>query len=297
MGAALEDGDGARRLFETLSRTGNLSLVALLKTDSLEQGGPARIISLSCNGNTRNFTLGQEGNGLSFRLRTSETDDNGMVPSLTVPAVFKQEDFQHVAATYDGANVRLYVDGVLHPETIALNGDFSNWGETHLLTVGDEPGGGRPWAGQVAHFAIYDRALDAAETMLLNEGGEVPGALYAFPDPDGMRPLRYRNLFDVGASSFNADDCLANIAGFIPLATLLWLALPDRWRNLRNVWLVPLMLGFSLSGMFEFFQRGILGRVPCLIDLAYNVLGTLAGCILLWLGLKHRPRSAMMPAR
>jgi hypothetical protein len=296
-GSALEDVPGSRLLLETLPQTGQMSLEVLLKTDSLEQGGPARIISFSNNPMSRNFTLGQEGNGLSFRLRTTQTDDNGMYPSLTAPGVFKKDCVQHLVVTYDGEKVQLYVDGILRPETIELKGGFSNWGRNQLLTVGDEAAGIRPWAGQIVSFSIYDRALRSSEIRMCHEGGDRPDAVYAFPVPNTMEPLHYRNLVVVSDIGFQMDDCIANIAGFIPLAPLLWLALPDRWRNRYAVWLLPLMVGFSLSSMFELFQRGILGRVPCLVDLAYNVLGSLVGCILLWLGLKHRRFSAMMHAR
>ncbi|VGO14820.1 hypothetical protein PDESU_03389 [Pontiella desulfatans] len=293
-GAALEDMEGSRLLRESLAKTGRMSLEVLLKSDALGQGGPARVISLSLHTMCRNFTLGQDGNGLAFRLRTSETDGNGMYPSLLVPQVFDENRFQHFVVTYDGGLVQLFVDGVLHPQSVELQGDFSNWGKNHLLTVGDEPSGVRPWKGRVAHFSVYDRALESREVELLKAGGDVPGAVYSFPVPNAMRPLRYRNLFVNTDPFFNLGDCVANIVAFVPLAPLLCVVFLARLRKPVAVVAVPLVAGFLISGVIELLQRGIMGRVPCLADLAYNVLGTLIGCGLLWLGLKHRGVSAMM---
>ncbi len=285
-GAALEDAEGARLLFERVGESGRMSLEILLKTDSLQQGGPARIVSFSRGSMCRNFTLGQSGNGLSFRLRTTETDTNGMHPSLLVPKVFDDQRFQHLAVVYDGSQVRLYIDGELR-SSVELTGSFDNWEPEHLLVMGDEIFGGRPWEGEVKRFSIHDRALNAEEVGLLCDGREIPGAVYSYPG-EGMRPWRYRNPFYFTEPVFNARDCTANIAGFIPLALLLWLAFPGCFRKKALVFFVPVVAGLLISGMFEFAQRGISGRVPSLVDLAYNVLGAMVGCGLLWLGLKNR---------
>jgi len=287
-GAALEDAEGAEMLLERLGKSGRMSLEILLKTDSLKQGGPARIVSFSRDSMRRNFTLGQSGNGLVFRLRTTETDRNGMYPSLLVPKVFDDRKPQHLAVTYDGAKVRLYIDGELHPSEVDLAGSFGNWGRNYLLTVGDEVSGGRPWSGRIERFSIYGRALGPEEVELLCKGSSVPGAAYVFQGLEagerGIRPLGYRNLFVFTDAEFNRPDCVANIAGFVPLAALVWLALPGgpgKWRFVPAV-LLPVLFGISISGAIELVQRHVDGRVPSILDLVYNLLGTLLGCVLLW---------------
>jgi len=287
-GAALEDAEGAAVLWERLGESGRMSLEILLKTDSLKQGGPARIVSFSRDSMRRNFTLGQSGNGLVFRLRTTETDRNGMYPSLLVPKVFDDRKPQHLALTYDGAKVRLYIDGELHPTEVDLAGSFENWARSYLLTVGDEASGGRPWSGRIERFSIYGRALGAGEVESLYKGSPVPGAVYIFRGPgaegQGMRPLRYRNLFVFTDAEFNRPDFVANIVGFIPLAALVWFALSGGQgeRRFVSAVLLPVLLGFSISGTIELAQQYVGGRVPSILDLVYNLLGTLLGCVLLW---------------
>ena len=295
-GAALEDPRATGLLLDRLTRTGTMSLEVLLKTASLRQGGPARIITFSNHNMSRNFTLAQEGDGLSFRLRTSETDGNGMYPHLLVPGVFVDGETQHIVVTYDGAFVRLFVDGQEHPTRIALGGDFSNWGRNHLLMVGDEAAGGRPWEGEVKRFRVFDRALGSDEVELLHGGGAVDGAVYSFPEPHGMRPLRYRNLFVHSDPIFTPWDCISNIIGFIPLALLMFVAFPSLFRK-RITLVVPVLAGLGISATFELVQRGIVGRVPCLADLAYNVLGSVVGTLMVWLMLKHPRFSPMIDAR
>lgn len=292
LGTALEDKKSSSRLWKALVSSGRMSLEILLQPDSLEQGGPARIVSFSRDLMRRNFTLGQEGNGLAFRLRTTETDLNGVYPSLLVPKVFNDRKPQHLAVTYDGAKVRLYIDGKLHPLGVELAGSFENWGRGYLLTVGDEVPGGRPWSGRIEQFSIYDRALGSGEVESLCRGISVPSAVYVFRGLEtkghGMHPLKYRNLFVFFDTEFNARDCVANIVGFVPLAPLLWLAFPGWFRKKVLAFVVPVVVGLFISATIEFVQRGICGRVPSLLDLVYNVLGVAVGSGLLWLGLKKQ---------
>ncbi|HEX9200677.1 MAG TPA: VanZ family protein [Acidobacteriaceae bacterium] len=70
------------RLYDTLVRTNQLTLLVSMRTSNLEQTGPARIITYSQDRTHRNFTLGQIRNSLSFRLRTPESGTNGNDPSL-----------------------------------------------------------------------------------------------------------------------------------------------------------------------------------------------------------------------
>lgn len=285
-GAALEARGAASVLRRPLMKTGCMSLEIVLKTDSLDQVGPARIISFSREAMSRNFTLGQEGDGLIFRLRTTETDYNGQYLSLRVPSVLHDVRWQHFIVTFDGTQSRLYVDGKPHPQVLKLGGNFSNWGRNHVLVVGDEVPGGRPWNGTIRRFAIYDRALDADEVERRFRNQPIPPPIFA-PDASALERLRYRNLFvSTDAAAFDVDDCIINIVGFVPLAGMAWWAFPARLRRKRFLSgvLVPIVLGLIFSGVIEFAQRGIMGRVPCLVDLIYNGFGTLLGSALVWLG-------------
>ncbi|WP_372845978.1 LamG-like jellyroll fold domain-containing protein [Pontiella sp.] len=287
---ALEDARGGRQLRSRLRETGCLTLAARIATDSMDQFGPARIITFSRNTLCRNFTLGQEGDALVFRLRTSSTDPNAVDPHLQVPGIFTSATLRDVAVSYDGAKVRLYLDGVLLSQELALSGNFDGWGRNHLLLTGNEPTGERPWQGSISAFSIYDRVLDPSEIVSLSRGELVPGSVYSFQKgkSPGMRPLRYRNLFVFSDPVFSWTDCIANVVAFIPLAPLMFFAFPSRSRRRHLVWIVvaSILVGMMASGTIELSQRWILGRIPCLQDLAYNLLGALLGSLFVWMGVR-----------
>lgn len=109
-GSWLETVGPAYVLTERLRSTGQFTLSIEAATHDLAQKGPARIISLSKDQLNRNFTLGQWGKELIFRLRTPLTGDNGTNPEMTVARGFSDTDFHKIIVIYDRQAVRIYLD-------------------------------------------------------------------------------------------------------------------------------------------------------------------------------------------
>jgi hypothetical protein len=99
------------KLYDTLVSRNQLTLAVLMRTNNLEQTGPARIVTYSRDEFSRNFTLAQIGKTLTFRLRTPSSGPNGTNPALYTGPVLKRNTPTFVAAVYDGRFSSLYVDG------------------------------------------------------------------------------------------------------------------------------------------------------------------------------------------
>jgi hypothetical protein len=141
---------------------------AWINTASIDQDGPARIVSYSRDNNNRNFTVGQDNYNLDFRNRSMvpAIDENG-TPSLS--SYDADEDLQadvpqHIVVTYDPFNGRrMYIDAEFtddwdeqrEPGFMML----WNWDRDYNLVVGNERNNSRPWEGQIRLVAIYDQAL------------------------------------------------------------------------------------------------------------------------------------------
>jgi len=91
----------ARRLRVTNAFTLRVHCV----TDDPDQQGPARIVSNSVSPLLRNFTMGQQGGDLLFRLRTPSTGANGYPLEVSAPDVFSDDRPREILVTYDGATV------------------------------------------------------------------------------------------------------------------------------------------------------------------------------------------------
>jgi hypothetical protein len=148
-------------LLAACRKTNQLTVEAVVEPDHSNQKGPARIVTFSTDAAQRNFTLGQEGDKLIFRLRTPQTGNNGYNPEVTLGSIAAGVP-SHVAVTYRPGELAAYVNGKQIYRGKAVTGDLQNWTAQHLL-VGDEFNGERDWAGTLEGVAIYNRALEAAE--------------------------------------------------------------------------------------------------------------------------------------
>ncbi len=88
----------AERLTAAVRETNALTLEAWITPAREVQTGPARIVTLSQDHTTRNFTLGQENRTYEMRLRTSETSANGL------PSVQTSADVQACVAAARGVD-------------------------------------------------------------------------------------------------------------------------------------------------------------------------------------------------
>ena len=149
-------------LIEAVRTSGEITIEAWMEPKDTKQAGPARLVTLSKNSNERNFTLGQDGDKLDARLRTTKTSTNG-IPSLAAPSKSLTTKLTHVVCTrqQDGT-ARIYQNGKQVVQK-KVAGNFSNWDKSLKLALVDEHSKGRPWLGTLHLVAIYDRALSSKE--------------------------------------------------------------------------------------------------------------------------------------
>ena len=100
---------------------------------------------------------------LRFRLKTEGVTSTLIASSGDLP----ENTWVHAAAVYDGANMRLYLDGALVGSTGKI-GTLTPNGAVAVWIGGNPPNGtDRPWEGMLDEVRIYDRALSATEIQTL----------------------------------------------------------------------------------------------------------------------------------
>jgi glycopeptide antibiotics resistance protein len=112
------------KIVRAVKQTRQFSVEAWVRTLDLSQRGPARIVTISDSPSTRNFTLGQDGEDLNFRVRTPLTGLNGVRTHLRAKAVFQDEDVHHLVATFNRGLARLAVDGKISRDVIRADIDY-----------------------------------------------------------------------------------------------------------------------------------------------------------------------------
>ncbi|MBA7479224.1 Serine/threonine-protein kinase PknD [subsurface metagenome] len=101
-----------------------------------------------------------------FAVTAPATGANWVNGDIEIPA----DEWHHVCGTYDGANIRLYVDGVEDPKSpVAYTGsiDTNGW-EVLIGENAEQPG--REWNGLIDDVRIYSYALSEAEIKALYAG-------------------------------------------------------------------------------------------------------------------------------
>ncbi|MFN4258035.1 MAG: protein kinase domain-containing protein [Gemmataceae bacterium] len=157
-GAFVIEGAG-NTLLKACQQTNQLSLELVLFSFTNEQYGPARILTFSSSSSARNFTLGQEGDQLILRLKTTDAqEDYTELPLARIPL----KKFVHLLISYREGELVCYLNGKSVKLPGRITGTFQNW-EQHQLLLGDEWDGKREWDGFIERFALYNRFIGANE--------------------------------------------------------------------------------------------------------------------------------------
>ena len=154
--------ESATNIIDACQASQSLTIESWITPANQTQSGPARIITLSQDASSRNFTLGQDGANLEVRVRASSTNQNGM-PSSVLGANIVDAEQMHIVYTLDASGASaLFVDGVLTVNG-SRSGLFTNWNREYKLALANELTVERGWLGVYHLVAVYCQALDANE--------------------------------------------------------------------------------------------------------------------------------------
>lgn len=161
---AIRSDKPATKIVKGVQKNGAITIEAWIKTASLKQQGPARIVTLSKNSTERNFTLGQDGDAFEVRFRTKQTSKNG-TPATTSPRKTVVPKLTHVVYTRARAGrARIFLNGRQVAQRNVPD-HVREWSNQYRFALGDELSGGRPWKGTYHLVAIYSRDLSAREVL------------------------------------------------------------------------------------------------------------------------------------
>jgi hypothetical protein len=111
------------------------------------------------------YALFFSGNNLFFRVMgTGGPSPNG-VTFVNVSGLVNLGEWTHIAATYDGSNRKIYINGKLAKTGgggITINNTAGD------LFVGNAVGGGKSFNGTIDELMVFNKSLSAAEISLLS---------------------------------------------------------------------------------------------------------------------------------
>jgi hypothetical protein len=175
-GAGFADGVVGR----AFDLNGSTSLVQVASPANLPLGNAPRTLMLWCR-TPRNLATssdsgiiqyGSDSNGRMFGLITSLNAPGklyffGYNNDLSSLRTLAPNTWHHLAVSYDGTNVRLYLDGQREAAAARSLDTILN---TNGLTIGNRPGGSF-WHGQLDEVMLYNRALEPWEIQAIHDAG------------------------------------------------------------------------------------------------------------------------------
>lgn len=131
---------------------------------------PTSLPGVGANKKDHHFIVNRHGASDFYRLSMKNTGDTMMVLESSMPissfpkfssSKLALSKWNHVAATYDGATTKIYLNGVLENQNAikaAIKGSTSGWVE-----LGNNDVKGRGYEGAMDEVRLFDRALNATE--------------------------------------------------------------------------------------------------------------------------------------
>lgn len=243
--------------------SGRLQIDLRVRPFASRQAGPARIVTLSPDPKSRNFTVGQDGDALILRLRTPWSTDNG-TPAVLVPRVFATGTWVEVRIDVRPGQLKIDVGDTVHVRQRLPMTPLALWSPSHKLALGNELTGDRPWYGEIARAAVRvnQSVVDYAAPGML----EIPTWIWHF---DVSRLVPFQDLW--------IGDAVLNLVGFVPLGILFGFLVRRRSRINPVVGWKPLGLVILVSAGLETLQVGFPDRNPSTDDLIFNGCGGAIG--------------------
>jgi parallel beta-helix repeat protein len=113
----------------------------------------------------QNYRLtAQEANAASSHWQFFFTDSNGTIRSITTTNAYSNDVWHYVMGTYDGTQLKIYVDGVSAAPPVNFTGAIKVSTASVFLGLRDATA---YYAGQMDEIRIYNRALSASEVAAL----------------------------------------------------------------------------------------------------------------------------------
>jgi len=101
--------DPVSEISRSIAQTDSFTVAVDATTSSMDQSGPARLLSISTDPLHRNLTVAQNGTDLVVRVRSAFTGPNAGAPEFVVPGVFEHAGPQRVVISYQPSSLRVSV--------------------------------------------------------------------------------------------------------------------------------------------------------------------------------------------
>jgi len=194
-----------------LDSANGLTLAAWIRPHALAN---QVLISRARVGSINGYELALSSTGTVFaRLNQASAGDAYRVDSHTLYSA-TGTGWMHVAATYDGSRIRLYVNGVLEGN---VPGPSAIGTDPVALGLGAQSDGTRLFNGALDEVRIYNRALTSTDIGALVSASPAVGDLSLTTDDSATSVIAGQSTtYRLRATNLGPDDADATVADVLP---------------------------------------------------------------------------------
>jgi hypothetical protein len=182
----------------------NITLKAWVRVDkAVEWAGIINYIQ--DNGSTEHgWILGQRAGSFLFGLST------GRLTYLSANTSFKTDEWYHVAGTYDGSRMRIYVNGEQAGSSTAQSGDISYLPSWYRIGSYKDDNETYFWDGMIAEVAVYDKILSPNEIRIDFDARKEE---FEYHEPIELQYGPYVRFYDRGEATvyFKTDTAVPSV--------------------------------------------------------------------------------------
>ena len=145
------------------------------------------------NGSTEHgWILGQRAGSFMFGLST------GSLTYLSANTSFETDEWYHVAGTYNGSQMRIYVNGEQAGYSTAQSGDISYLSSWYRIGSYKDDNETYLWDGMIAEVAVYDKVLSSSE---IRADFDARKEEFEYHDPIELQYGPYVRFYDRGKAT------------------------------------------------------------------------------------------------
>ncbi len=258
---------------EQAIRHNSLTVRLRARSFSSDQSGPARLFTVSRTCGLRNLTIAQDGKGLVVRVRTPDTNSNG-IPAITVPNIFASLQWREIEVSIASGSLAIFVDGEQVVDQHIHKAPFQVWNNQFLLALGNELTRNRPWLGEiaVAEVRVNDKQWECLSPETMETSPYLSNGLKFQWLTPGLDRLRFASSTDKPWLPYTVlfKDAGLNFICFVPFGLSVAMMKNSRWINAA---IFCSLISLSVESTQLFFDL----RMPSFSDWLTNSLGAFTG--------------------
>ena len=201
-------GPNAKRTAANFTAYGVSAITVMAWVKTTTDNGTAMVVNVN-NGTAATFQIIKVGNNYRFDVGTPSQVSSALIAE----GLIETGSWVHLAGTYDGANIKIFLTAVQQGSNVANTGNIRTSSPTRLGIGVRSTGADLPFVGKIDDVKIFDIALSAAEISTYSNDCSFSASTTGLTgwwkldntDADSQTNITANDLVNVGSPSFTAD--------------------------------------------------------------------------------------------